>query len=170
MPAQYLDEFIRELRRDGDVAFRSHHASPVLIVTRAAGEMKDENTGRETTVMADTSGWRIQQVSLINRVLAVSRGAFEKAAPMALGRSDTADIVIPDDSISKRHCVFEDKPEGMTVMDCESTNGTTIGGEELVPNKPVVLAGGESLSMGNFSFLFHTADGFVAYLKRVVKL
>jgi hypothetical protein len=40
---------------------------------------------------------------------------------------------------------------------------------ELAPNKPFVLKGGETLSMGNFSFLYHTPDGFVAYLKRVVK-
>ena len=36
--AQYLDEFIRELRRDGDATFRANHAAPVIIVTRAEGE------------------------------------------------------------------------------------------------------------------------------------
>ena len=169
MPALYLDEFIRELRRDGDAAFRSHHAAPVIIVTRAAGELK-EGAPAETTVMAETSGWRIQQVSLLNRVFAVSRGAFEKDAPMVLGRIDTADIVIPDSSISKRHCVFEAKPEGMTVMDCGSTNGTSLGETEIPANQPVLLRGGESLSAGNFSFLFHTPDSFIAYLEHVVKI
>jgi pSer/pThr/pTyr-binding forkhead associated (FHA) protein len=169
MPAQYLDEFIRELRRDGDDAFRAHHASPVLIVTRAEGELNDNSSG-ETTVMAETSGWRIQQVSLLNRVFAVSRGAFEKETPMILGRSDkVADIVVPDESVSKRHCLFERTPEGITISDCGSTNGTTIGDVELAPNKPFLLRGGENLTMGSFSFLFHTADGFLAYLKRVVK-
>jgi hypothetical protein len=171
MPSQYLDEFIRELRRDGEAAFRSHHVAPVIIVTRAEGELKDANAGAETTVMAETSGWRIQQVSLINRVFAVSRGAFEKETPLILGRSDkVADIVIPDESISKRHCLFETTPQGMTIMDCGSTNGSSVGEVELAPNKPFVLKGGESLSMGNFSFLFQTANGFVAYLKRVVKI
>jgi len=170
MPALYLDEFIRELRRDGDVAFRSHHSVPVIIVTRAAGEMKNENAGAETTVMADTSGWRIQQVSLLNRIFAVSPGAFEKTGPIVLGRADTADIVVPDDSVSKRHCVFEERAGAMTITDCGSTNGTTVDELELPPNKPFVLGGGESLSMGNFSFLFQTPAGFVAYLKRVVKI
>jgi hypothetical protein len=169
MPAQYLDEFIRELRRDGDAAFRAHHASPVLIVTRAEGELNGPQSG-ETTVMAETSGWRIQQVSLLNRVFAVSRGAFEKDAPMILGRSDKiADIVVPDDSVSKRHCLLERTPAGVTITDCGSTNGTSVGEVHLAPNRPFVLKGGESLTMGNFSFLFHTADGFLAYLKRVVK-
>jgi pSer/pThr/pTyr-binding forkhead associated (FHA) protein len=169
MPAQYLDEFIRELRRDGDAAFRAHHASPVLIVTRAEGELNGTQSG-ETTVMAETSGWRIQQVSLLNRVFAVSRGAFEKDAPIILGRSDkVADIVVPDDSVSKRHCLFERTPGGLTITDCGSTNGTSVGEVQLAPNKPFVLKGGESLTMGNFSLLFHTPDGFLAYLKRVVK-
>ena len=89
---------------------------------------------------------------------------------MVLGRSDkVADILIPDDSVSKRHCLFERKPEGWTITDCGSTNGTTIGDVALTPNKPYVLKGGETLTMGNFSFLFHTADGFLMYLKRVVK-
>jgi FHA domain len=169
MPALYLDEFIRELRRDGDAAFRSHHAAPVIIVTRAAGELK-EGAPLETTVMAETSGWRIEQVSLLNRVFPVSRGAFEKDSPMVLGRADTADILIPDHSISKRHCVFEAKPEGTTVMDCGSTNGTTLGETEIAANQPVLLRGGDRLSVGNFSFLFHTADSFVAYLRHVVKI
>jgi hypothetical protein len=169
MPAQYLDEFIRELRREGDTAFRAHHGTPVIIVTRAEGEMLGPQSG-ETTVMAETSGWRIQQVSLLNRVFAVSRGAFEKDTPMILGRSDkVADIVIPDDSVSKRHCLFERTTEGVAITDCGSTNGTIIGEVELQANNPFVLKGGETLTMGNFSFLFHTADGFLAYLKRVVR-
>jgi pSer/pThr/pTyr-binding forkhead associated (FHA) protein len=171
MPAQYLDEFIRELRRDGDATFRSNHGAPVIIVTRAEGELKESGASAETTVMAETSGWRIQQVSLLNRVFAVSRGAFEKDAPLILGRSDkVADIVIPDDSISKRHCLFEAKRDGVTVTDCGSTNGTTVDDVDLVPQKPHRLKGGESLTMGNFSFAFHTADGFLEYLKRVVKI
>ena len=170
MPSQYLDEFIRELRREGDKTFRARYAAPVLIVTRAEGEMKGVKDTAETTVMADTSGWRIQQVSLLNRVFAVSRGAFEKETPVILGRSDkVADIVIPDDSVSKRHCLFEMKSGGMTLTDCGSTNGTTVSEMDLPANKPVLLKGGETLVMGNFSFLFHTADGFIAYLKRVVK-
>jgi hypothetical protein len=168
MPAQYLDEFIRELRRDGDVAFRTHYAEPVLIVTRAAGELKDAK-GAETTVMADTTGWRIQQVSLLNRVFAVGLGAFAKAGPVTMGRTDDSDISIPDDSVSKRHCVFEARPEGMTVMDCGSTNGTSIDEAQLPPNTPAMLVGGETLTMGFFSFRFETPDSFVAYLKRVVK-
>ena len=167
MQALYLDEFIRELRREGDAAFRARNAAPVLIVTRAEGELKGVKDTAETTVMADTSGWRIQQVSLLNRVFAISHGAFAKAGPVTLGRAAASDIAIPDDSVSKRHLVFETTAAGVTVTDCGSTNGTTVDGAELAANRPLTLAGGEKLDTGNFSYLFHTPDGFLAYLKRV---
>jgi hypothetical protein len=169
MPAEYLDEFIRELRRDGEPAFRKHHAEPVLIVTRAAGEL-GESAGAETTVMADTSGWRIQQVSLLNRVFAVSRGPFATARPVVLGRTDTADISIPDDSVSKKHCLFEANADAMIVTDCGSTNGTAVNDVALAPNQPHPLKGGDTLTTGHFSFLYHTPDSFITYLKSVVKI
>ena len=169
MPAQYLDEFIRELGREGDTAFRAKYGTPVVIVTRAEGELTGSPSS-ETIVAAETSGWRMPQVSLLNRVFAVGRGTFEKETPLILGRSEkVADIVVPDDSVSKRHCLFERTSDGMAITDCGSTNGTEIGDVKLTPNKPYVLKGGETLNMGNFSFLFHTADGFVMYLKRIVK-
>jgi hypothetical protein len=168
MPSQYLDEFIRELRRDGDATFRQNHDAPVLIVTEAAGEEPSEPGA--PTVMADTSGWRIQQVSLLHRVFAIGRGAFEKPGPIQLGRTESCDISIPDDSVSKRHCLFEvTQVGGATVMDCGSTNGTSVDGVALAPNEPRALRGGEKLVMGNFSFLFHTPAGFIDHLKRVEK-
>jgi hypothetical protein len=171
MSAQYLDEFIRELRRDGDRTFRKGHAAPVLIVTRAEGESRGVRDTGESTVMADTSGWRIQQVSLLNRVFAISRGAFDKPGPVTLGRTDGSDIVVPDDSVSKRHCVFEVDAVagGVTITDTGSTNGTMVGDTQLDANVPRALVSGDPIHTGNFSFRFETPDGFVAYLERVVK-
>ena len=153
MPAQYLDEFIRELRREGDATFRKEHDAPVLIVTRAAGEVTNAK-GAETTVMADTSGWRIQQVSLLNRIFRVSRGPFETVRPVVLGRTDACDIEIPDDSVSKRHCSFETKGGNMTVTDLGSTNGTLLNDMRLPANtsapltavRPCAAAGAALLS------------------------
>jgi hypothetical protein len=170
MPAEYLDEFIRELRRDGEPDFRKRHAEPVLIVTRAEGETGEADSGAETTVMADTSGWRIQQVSLLNRVFPVSRGPFATARPILLGRIDAADISIPNDSVSKKHCLFEAKADAMIVTDCGSTNGTLVNDVPLAPDQPHALKGGDKLTMGHFSFAYHTADSFIAYLKTVVKI
>src|SRR3954471_12818401 len=107
MPAQYLDEYVRELKRDGDKTFRARYGTPVVIVTKTGGELRDNAPATEATVTASSSGWRMQELSLLNRVFPVSKGTFALPGPGMLGRTDSCDISIPDESVSKRHCLFE---------------------------------------------------------------
>lgn len=167
MPAQYLDEYIRELKKDGEAAFRARYTQPVLLVTGAGGELQDRAAASEATVMASSSGWRMQELSLLNRVFPVAKGTFAVPGPVTLGRTDSADISIPEESVSKRHCIFEIGADGVRVTDCASTNGTSLDGKTLLPNDPTPLKGGQALSIGNFSFLFHTPDTFVSYLTQL---
>lgn len=167
MPAQYLDEYIRELKRDGEGAFRGRYNQPVLVVTKAAGELDAKRPATEATVMASSSGWRMQELSLLNRVFPVAKGAFAVPGPVILGRADSADISIPEESVSKRHCTFEEVGDGVRLTDCASTNGTSIDGKALLPNEPSTLKGGETVAIGNFAFIFHTPDTFLAYLHRL---
>jgi hypothetical protein len=103
MAAQYLDEYLRELKRDGEAVFRAHYGAPVLIVTKAGGELQDTNDANEATVMASSSGWRLQELSLLNRVFPVVKGPFAPPAPLTHGRSDRSNFADPEKSISKRN-------------------------------------------------------------------
>jgi FHA domain len=165
MAAQYLDEYVRELGREGEKAFRARHPDPVIIVTRATGEAADAKDSGERTLISDTSGWRMPELSLIDRVFAIKRGAFEKEGPISLGRTDQTDLTIADKSVSKRHCVFEVAADGVHLTDLGSTNGTSVNGEPLVANTPRVLQGGETIDIGNFAFLFQTPDQLLALLR-----
>ena len=165
MPAQYLDEYVRELKKDGETDFRARYASPVLVVIKTGAPAQQNEAASENTVMASSTGWRMQEMSLLNRVFPVAKGTFALPGPITLGRTEGNDIPIPEESVSKRHCLFEVDADGVRVTDCASTNGTSIDGKSLPPNAPAPLKGGETLDAGNFSFLFHTADSFVAYLK-----
>lgn len=165
MPAQYLDEYVRELRRDGDKTFRARYATPVLIVTKTGGELRDNAPATEATVTASSSGWRMQELSLLNRVFQVSKGTFALPGPVSLGRTDNSDISIPEESVSKRHCLFEVVPEGVRVTDCGSTNGTSVDGQALPPQTATTLRGGETLVIGNFTLLFHTPDSLLGYVR-----
>lgn len=169
MPAQYVDEYVRELKRDGEDAFRSRLGGPVLVVTKAVTESTEKRAATEATVTASSSGWRMQELSLLNRVFAVGKGPFAPPGPVILGRTDSADVSIPEESVSKRHCIFEPSPEGLRVTDCGSTNGTTIDGEALAPGSARSLKGGEVLGIGNFAFIFHTPDTFVGYLQTLAR-
>jgi hypothetical protein len=167
MPAQYLDEYIRELKRDGEGAFQSRYGRPVLIITKAGGELQQSAAATEATVTASSSGWRMQELSLLNRVYAIAKGAFAVPGPITLGRSDGSDVSVPEESVSKRHCEFEVLPEGVRITECGSTNGTSVDGTSLAPHAAVMLRGGETLAIGNFSFLFHTPASFLAYVRKL---
>jgi hypothetical protein len=65
--------------------------------------------------------------------LTVTRGpdtglTFETAGvPVRIGTSSDNDIVLSDDTVSRRHAEMEPTPLGMRVRDVESTNGLVIG-------------------------------------------
>jgi len=84
---------------------------------------------------------------------------------VVVGRAeeDGIDLVIPEASISKRHCTFAVDGGAVVLSDCGSTNGTSVNGEA-VAAAPVRLAGGETISLGRLQLTFETAPGFVELL------
>jgi hypothetical protein len=164
MPSQYLDDCLRELKRDGEAAFQARYGVPVLIVAQAGGELRDKADANEATVTASSSGWRMQEPSLLNRVYELVKGTFAIPGPVSLGRAESNDILVSEDSVSKRHCVFDVDPGGVHVTDVGSTNGTSVDGKPIPPHVPTPLRGGEVLTIGNFSFVFHTPASLLTYL------
>src|SRR5262245_12634460 len=128
MPSLYLDDYVRELKQDGERAFGERYVTPVLVVVRAGGELNAD--AGEATVTASSSGWSMQEPSLLNRVFELAKGAFALPGPVSLGRAESSDIAIPEESISKRHCAFDlDAAGGVRLTDLGSTNGTTVDGK-----------------------------------------
>ena len=78
-----------------------------------------------------------------------------------VGRSDTADICIPEPTISGHHCTFIKDEEGNYFLKDEgSTNGTRINGEKLEEtDDPVKLNNGDLLQFGNIEVLFENTEG-----------
>jgi pSer/pThr/pTyr-binding forkhead associated (FHA) protein len=48
--------------------------------------------------------------------------------PVAVGRDDTADVLIPDDTLSRRHFLIWREGESFLVKDLGSQNGTWVDG------------------------------------------
>ena len=49
--------------------------------------------------------------------------------PVAVGRDDTADVLIPDDTLSRRHFLIWQQGESFLIKDLGSQNGTWVDGE-----------------------------------------
>ena len=170
MPAGHVDDFVQELKRLGEVAFRKRNTAPVLIVTgratRGKRAMTDENT---RLVSLKTSGKHRPSLALVHRVFPLVKAPSAPPGAVVVGRTSENDVSIPEYSISKRHCSFEIKDGMMTVSDCGSTNGTTLNGTKLERGVSVPLCGGEQITMGRFTFVFETPAGFLEFVSGFVK-
>lgn len=50
-------------------------------------------------------------------------------APVAVGRDESADVVIPDESLSRRHFVIVREGGNYLLKDLDSQNGTWVDGQ-----------------------------------------
>lgn len=67
---------------------------------------------------------------------------------LRLGRSSSNDIHVPDEELSRNHCLFEQIGEtGIRVTDLASANGTMVNGEP-IGNDPVDLKEGDIIEVG----------------------
>lgn len=52
--------------------------------------------------------------------------------PVVVGRSTDADLVIADDTVSRRHARLSGDRSGLVLTDLDSSNGTTLNGNPMV--------------------------------------
>ncbi len=170
MLAGHLDDFVQELKRVGEAAFRNRHLAPVLIVTGRATRGKRADTNEVTRVTSiKASGKHRASLALVHRVFPIAKAPHAAAGPVVVGRTSENDVTIPEYSISKKHCEFDLKGGLVTVADCGSTNGTTLNGTPLEQGAPIPLCGGEQSTMGRFTFVFETPAGFLEVVSGMVK-
>jgi len=71
-----------------------------------------------------------------------------------IGRDPTADLVVNDASVSRRHAVIEQRAQAWVVVDQRSANGTWVNGSRM---DEALLQGGEQLRLGAVSFAVELA-------------
>ena len=75
-----------------------------------------------------------------------------------LGRSSSNDVSIPDEELSRNHCLFEQSGEaGIRVTDLASANGTFVNGEQLGSDS-CGLKVGDSIEVGSTAKVAATID------------
>ncbi|MEM8835502.1 MAG: SpoIIE family protein phosphatase [Planctomycetota bacterium] len=71
--------------------------------------------------------------------------------PLVLGRGSSADLVLPDPSVSRRHVELRADAGSWTVTDLGSRHGTMVNGVPLAPAEPTPLNEGDQLRIGPFA-------------------
>lgn len=70
------------------------------------------------------------------------------------GRHPESDIFLDDVTVSRRHAEFLRAPEGFTVRDVGSLNGTYVNRSRI---DVVTLAGGDEVQIGKYRLVFHAS-------------
>ena len=73
---------------------------------------------------------------------------------LIIGRQMGCDLVLEDTLISRRHARLDCSAMDCTITDLNSSNGTRVNGERLVPDLPRLLAPGEVVQVGAFSLTY----------------
>jgi len=70
------------------------------------------------------------------------------ASVTMIGRDSQNDIVLDDAMISRYHAMLFAEPQGIVLIDLESTNGTLVNGTLVPPDTPVPLEDGTLIELG----------------------
>ncbi len=80
-----------------------------------------------------------------------------KQASIVIGRDDSADVLIDNPSVSRRHAEIRLDDEGWVVVDLGSSNGTFLRGTKI--DGPQSIGLGDEIGLGKFSLVFGKALG-----------
>ncbi len=72
-----------------------------------------------------------------------------------IGRDRENDIVLDELTVSRCHALLLAWPEGMLLVDLDSTNGSRVNDAPAPPDTPVLLADGDLISLGHVMLRYH---------------
>jgi hypothetical protein len=178
---RYLHEYAISFARLGEAGFLLEYGgTPVLVGEGISGELQDRlfssakvDIHQTFTIQPiDPNGFSSEAMK--GRVFTLepnpdsSQGSnpdSSHGAMIVVGRWNNEDVMLPDHSVSRRHCGFLLGPEGVSVMDLGSKNGTEVDDRVLSKDESCPLEGGELITIGRLCLRFSTGVQFARLLK-----
>ncbi len=140
-----MSELLVRFRRDPGT--RIAFDCPVLIweaPAAAGGEHWERTRGHNmaTPLAGDPRVFRVEKGAKANNAFAFG---------ITLGRVDTNDLVLEDDSVSRFHAFLrhDDRTQTWMLTDAESKNGTWLDGKKVEPNQGVPIKDESLLKFGD---------------------
>lgn len=160
---KHIDEYIKLCRDLGPKEFAIRQGTAVLLGLGVVGTLaEDGERGGAQTFLASLDMDAQETKSLHRRVWRIEKARFgPETKSIRLGRSSENDIIIPEYSISHRHCEFVRTPEGEhRILDLGAHNGTLVNGVKLQPHALTVLESEDEVVIGRYLFEFLDARTF----------
>lgn len=86
---------------------------------------------------------------------------------LAIGRKPEAGnkrkLILPFPEVSGQHAEIRCKPNGWTIIDSGSTNGTAINGTRLTPGREYVLHNGDRVNIAQYDLLIASSTEFIPH-------
>ncbi len=105
--------------------------------------------------MRETTGAMPARLLMLTGKLKGRSIALPPDGKAILGRSQRANITIPDVNLSRSHCAVEATPQGYVLADMDSTNGTYHNGKRV---RQAVLRSGDKIAIGDTEMEFQVRE------------
>ncbi|MEK6705902.1 MAG: GGDEF domain-containing protein [Bdellovibrionota bacterium] len=121
------------------------------------GKKTDQESDKTTVLQGDQETLRkeLQKAKEQEACLIIIRGTpqghrfFLTQNEMAIGRDPNAEIVLADQSISRKHAKIEKIGRTFKIHDLNSSNGTYVNDKKILPDVPVILSKEDMIKLGS---------------------
>ena len=162
---KFLRYYMQALQKMGRNAFVRHYRYPVLLGIGMYEHLsKRRAVGRGTLITEIYSDEeRAEPESLVDRVWMIKKeNVNSKEEGITVGKTSDNDLVIPEYTLSRRHCEFTLSSEGVFITDLKSLNGTKVNDSEIQAHEPYLLQDGAEITLGRFCFELMSPRRFIA--------
>ena len=149
---------------------QAYKATQKLTVDTGGGTMFLVKPSELTDMVTDPSIMMDRKLERERYVPMCLGPTSSKKAPIKIGRSTSADVVVNDYTVSKEHAwfaamYFPDRAPRYLLMDRGSTNGTFVGGKKCPANARLEVKSGDKVVVGRMAFVFLSPQDFYRYLR-----
>jgi hypothetical protein len=161
----YLEQYVEQYREVGTESFRRLHPWAFLVALGMAGSLEDGNSSGTSIInLADSV---LERGRIAGRVFPLVKSRYSPRGPVTIGRTSENDVVIPEYSVSRKHCFIATVNESYRITDFGSANGTLVDGTEIGKLTPHALRGGEILTLGRLMLFFLPPRQFVEHVRGI---
>ena len=162
----YLEQFADQYREIGADSFARLYPWPFLVALGMAGNL-EENRGSNTSIINLADGI-LERGRIAGRVFPLVKARYSPKGPITIGRTSENDVVIPEYSVSRKHCFLSIVGGAYRISDWGSANGTLVNEADIGKLTPHTLHGREIITLGRLMLLFLPPTMFAEHVRGVV--